>query len=97
MTSACPFTKRFQATIQKAHYNTEHPPGRNNFMRLSIHSSVLFTVIALALICPAALHAQTGCTDSPEAPTDVLMLVGAVGMTFGSSLVTKMLRKCRSK
>ena len=33
----------------------------------SIYSSILFVVLALALVCPA-LHAQSGCTDSPEAP-----------------------------
>jgi XrtJ-associated TM-motif-TM protein len=57
-----------------------------------MRKTILFAVFAFALMCPALL-AQSGCSDSPEAPTDVLMLVGAVGMTFGSSLVMKMRRK----
>jgi XrtJ-associated TM-motif-TM protein len=45
-----------------------------------------------------ALHAQTGCTDSPENPTVVLGLVGAGGWLVASSrrrigaLVRRMIR-----
>jgi XrtJ-associated TM-motif-TM protein len=30
------------------------------------------------------LHAQTGCTDSPENPTVVLALVGSAGALFSA-------------
>ncbi len=53
--------------------------------------NLLLTLLVLAV--PAMMHAQSGCSDSPEAPTDVLMLVGSVGMIYGSSLVAKLLRK----
>ncbi len=42
-----------------------------------------------------SLHAQNGCFDSPEAPTDVLLLVGSAGMFYGSSLLMKAFRKGR--
>jgi XrtJ-associated TM-motif-TM protein len=51
-------------------------------------------LLALALlISTASLQAQGGCTDSPEAPTALLMLVGTVGMFYGSSVLIKMLRR----
>jgi XrtJ-associated TM-motif-TM protein len=40
------------------------------------------------------LHAQGhggGCTDSPEAPTALLMLVGFAGMFYGSAVLRKVL------
>ena len=49
--------------------------------------------ILMFLSVPLVLHAQSGCSDSPEAPTDVLMLVGSLGMIFGSSVAMKLLRK----
>jgi XrtJ-associated TM-motif-TM protein len=49
------------------------------------------------LISAASLHAQGGCTDSPEAPTALLMLVGTVGMFYGSSVLRKMLRRVGNK
>ena len=39
-----------------------------------------FLILAMAL----PLHAQTGCTDSPENPTVVLALVGAAGALFAT-------------
>jgi XrtJ-associated TM-motif-TM protein len=42
-------------------------------------------------------HAQGGCVDSPEAPTDVLLLVGSTGMIYGSSMVMKLLRRKRKQ
>lgn len=43
-------------------------------------------VSALAILFAAtSLHAQTGCTDSPENPTAVLGLVGACGWLVASS------------
>jgi len=56
---------------------------------------IYFIAILAFLVVPVALHAQGGCVDSPEAPTDVLMLVGSIGMVYGSSAVIKMLRKYR--
>jgi len=44
---------------------------------------------------PVVIHAQGGCVDSPEAPTDILMLVGSIGMIYGSSLALKILHKYR--
>jgi len=52
-------------------------------------------VILMFVAIPAVLHAQNGCSDSPEAPTDVLMLVGSIGMIYGSSVVSKLLRKSK--
>jgi len=57
--------------------------------------SLLAALMFLAL--PAVLHAQGGCVDSPEAPTDVLMLVGSIGMMYGSSVVVKVLRRSRKQ
>jgi XrtJ-associated TM-motif-TM protein len=46
------------------------------------------TVIATVLFAFAlSAHAQGGCLDSPEAPTDVLLVVGAVGVFQGSRLL----------
>jgi XrtJ-associated TM-motif-TM protein len=53
-----------------------------------------FSVVAL-LVFATSLHAQGGCTDSPEAPTVLLMLVGAAGMFYGSSVLRKVL--CRNR
>ena len=54
-------------------------------------ASKLFPVFALVATA-ATLHAQHGCGDSPEAPTDVLMLVGSAGMFYGSSVIMKFVR-----
>jgi XrtJ-associated TM-motif-TM protein len=66
-------------------------PGENRLMKIK------FAVLAaLFLACgSASLFAQTGCFDSPEAPTDVLLVVGSAGMFYGSSFVMKALRKRR--
>jgi XrtJ-associated TM-motif-TM protein len=38
-----------------------------------------------ALLCVAfPLHAQTGCTNSPENPTAVLAVVGSAGALFST-------------
>jgi XrtJ-associated TM-motif-TM protein len=47
--------------------------------------------LLVVLIGSLKLHAQSGCDDSPEAPTDVLMLVGSVGMVYGSSLLRRLI------
>jgi XrtJ-associated TM-motif-TM protein len=36
------------------------------------------------LLIAAPMHAQGGCTDSPENPTVVLALVGGVGALFST-------------
>ncbi len=52
------------------------------------------TLFVLTCLCAStSLHAQSGCTDSPEAPTMILLLVGMAGMFYGSSLLMKMLRQ----
>jgi XrtJ-associated TM-motif-TM protein len=43
-----------------------------------------FIGCALLLLVAKPLHAQTGCTDSPENPTVVLALVGSAGALFSS-------------
>jgi XrtJ-associated TM-motif-TM protein len=54
---------------------------------------------AIALLFSAiSLHAQAtgsggGCVDSPEAPTVLLVLVGSLGMFYGSSALRKVLRR----
>jgi XrtJ-associated TM-motif-TM protein len=55
-----------------------------------------FALAALTVaLGTVSLHAQSGCFDSPEAPTDVLLLVGSAGMFYGSSLLMKAFRKGR--
>lgn len=39
---------------------------------------------AVVLLVAAPLHAQTGCTDSPENPTVVLALVGGAGAVLSA-------------
>lgn len=52
-----------------------------------------FTVFVLLLTASPALYAQRGCFRSPEAPTDVLMLVGGAGMFFGPTVLTRWLAR----
>ena len=43
---------------------------------------------------PADVHPNLGgCVDSPEASTMILMLVGTVGIYFGSMFFTRMARR----
>jgi XrtJ-associated TM-motif-TM protein len=49
-------------------------------------SPLFLAFLILAVASP--LHAQSGCTDSPEAPTVALALVGGIG-----ALVTRLRRK----
>ena len=52
--------------------------------------SIFVTILVASLFALAApLHAQTGCTDSPENPTAVLALVGGAGALF-STLRTRL-------
>ena len=48
------------------------------------------SALALFLFIPS-LQAQHGCVDSPEAPTVILMLLGATGL-YCSSIASKALR-----
>jgi XrtJ-associated TM-motif-TM protein len=40
--------------------------------------------VAILFLVASPLHAQTGCTDSPENPTVVLALVGGAGAFFSA-------------
>lgn len=46
----------------------------------------LFVILGVAFLFAIALplHAQSGCTDSPENPTVVLALVGGAGAFFST-------------
>jgi XrtJ-associated TM-motif-TM protein len=55
-----------------------------------------FLAALLLLLATTSAHAQGGCTDSPEAPTDVLMLVGSAGMFYGSSVLMNLIRRKRT-
>jgi XrtJ-associated TM-motif-TM protein len=46
-------------------------------MRMLPRYKLLLAMLFLALVLPAS--AQTGCEDSPESPTIVLAMVGAIG------------------
>jgi XrtJ-associated TM-motif-TM protein len=47
-------------------------------------AAVTFLGLAGMLFIAVPLHAQTGCTDSPENPTVVLALVGGAGALFST-------------
>jgi XrtJ-associated TM-motif-TM protein len=55
--------------------------------RYAVLSAISFLAFA------TSLHAQGGCVDSPEAPTVLLVLVGSLGMFYGSSALRKVLRR----
>jgi XrtJ-associated TM-motif-TM protein len=60
--------------------------------------AVLSAITLLSAVI--SVHAQVtlnGCTDSPEAPTALLMFVGTVGMFYGSSVLRKVLRRSAKK
>jgi XrtJ-associated TM-motif-TM protein len=54
------------------------------------------SALLLVLLIAAPLYAQQGCTQSPEAPTDVLMAVGAAGAFYGSRVLGSLMAR-RSK
>ena len=58
-----------------------------------IKTRYLNPIASVLLLSAASLHAQGGCTDSPEAPTALLMLIGMAGMVYGSSVLRKMLSR----
>ena len=47
-------------------------------------STVVYFGFAVLFLVTTTLHAQTGCTDSPENPTAVLALVGGAGALFSA-------------
>ena len=53
-------------------------------------------VCAVLILVAMPLHAQSGCTDSPENPTVVLAIVGGVGAMF-SAVRARMKARKRTK
>jgi XrtJ-associated TM-motif-TM protein len=51
---------------------------------------------ALLLLAAVPLHAQTGCTDSPENPTAVLAIVGSAGALFSAGRARLRARRAAS-
>jgi len=47
-------------------------------------AALTFLALAGMLLIAAPVHAQTGCTDSPENPTVILALVGGAGALLSS-------------
>jgi XrtJ-associated TM-motif-TM protein len=66
---------------------------------IKAHYAALSVLVLLSV--STLVHAQTGsgsgCVNSPEAPTDVLMFIGSVGMFYGSSVLMKVLRRYGKK
>ncbi len=48
-------------------------------------STIKFLGFALLLCVALPLHAQTGCTNSPENPTAILAVIGSAGAFFASA------------
>jgi XrtJ-associated TM-motif-TM protein len=46
--------------------------------------NLVYLGCAVLFVAAMPLHAQTGCTDSPENPTVVLALVGSAGALFSA-------------
>jgi XrtJ-associated TM-motif-TM protein len=49
--------------------------------------SLSFLGFALLLAVALPLHAQTGCTNSPENPTAILAVIGSAGAFLASARV----------
>jgi XrtJ-associated TM-motif-TM protein len=47
--------------------------------------NVKFLGLALLLCVALPLHAQNGCTNSPENPTAILAVIGSAGALFASA------------
>jgi XrtJ-associated TM-motif-TM protein len=62
-----------------------------------MNKSLLLLLCAVSLLLIATpLHAQSGCTDSPENPTIVLALVGSAGGLFSTVRARMKARRDRS-
>ena len=59
--------------------------------------ALVFSGVAFLLLVALPLHAQTGCTDSPENPTIVLALVGSAGALFSTVRMRLKARRNSSK
>jgi XrtJ-associated TM-motif-TM protein len=54
-------------------------------VRISQDKPVRIALVAIAVLtAPLVAHAQSGCTDSPENPKVVLVLLGGVGALFSA-------------
>lgn len=82
--------------LDRTNHHEKGSSGRPLELQLIKIRYVILPPLAL-LIATAPLHAQDGCTDSPEAPTALLMLVGTAGMFFGSSVLRKVLRRAGNR
>lgn len=60
-------------------------------------SALLFLGCTLVLGIAIPLHAQVGCTDSPENPTAILALVGSAGAFFGAARARTKVRRRSQK
>ncbi len=58
-------------------------------------SALTFTALALLVFAALPLHAQDGCTNSPENPTAILAVVGSAGAFFAT--VRARIKSRRSK
>ena len=57
--------------------------------------SLLIVGIVLFIAATLPLHAQSGCGDSPEAPTAILALVGSAGAVWVSARARLNARKSK--
>jgi XrtJ-associated TM-motif-TM protein len=60
-------------------------------------SLLSFLALAALLALTLPLHAQDGCTDSPENPTAILAIVGSAGAFFVSARARIKARRRSSK
>jgi XrtJ-associated TM-motif-TM protein len=60
-------------------------------------SPVALLGFTLLLFVALPLHAQVGCTDSPENPTAILALVGSAGAFFATARARIKARRRSSK
>lgn len=70
-------------TLQQPFLTTFTKLSTGDFAMNKTRIAAVATLVAL--FSATALHAQTGCTDSPENPTAILGLVGAGGWWIASS------------
>ena len=59
------------------------------------NSTLALLCFVLALSVAVPLHAQSGCTDSPENPTVVLALVGSAAALFSAGRARLMSRRAK--